>query len=370
MALGDRLNAGAEDLTQIGRRIHGHDDDAEHVVIDLDAGQRQTEERDIDLQERRRTANDIHVDAGEAAQDARLGDAHERQGETEGNCQRKRHKHDRKRHEEALEDDRQALDQNDRVQEQAQEHIGVPRLDPRLLFKVSQEVIEGRHALDLHRRNLGDLLGRAIGQSEGAAKGLIAALDGEGHAVNLDAEIAAGRRRLTKVNLERLAVSLARRFHGRTIHEVLAREHRQSRVIGTKRRAVDKRQRKTAQLLVGIGLNFPGNARLGAADHIAARTGVGSGGNLCGLKRLSGRGRICPRTHQRERHGHDAGQLLEHRGQWKTLLRGPFVQSRQGGSYRRSYRQNETETLSVKRSAKALSAKTERARAQSSSYFT
>ena len=136
---------------------------------------------------------------------------------------------------------------------------------------------------------------------------LVAALDGEGHAVNLDTEKAAGRRRLAKVNLERLAVSLARGFHGRTIHEVLAREHRQSRVIGTKRRAVDKRQRKTAQLLVGIGLNFPGNARLGAADHIAARTGVGSGGNLCGLKRLGSRGRRYPHAHQRERHGHDAG---------------------------------------------------------------
>ena len=48
---------------------------------------------------------------------------------------------------------------------------------------------------------------------------------------------------------------------------------------------------------------------------------------------------------------------MEQGGQWKTLLRGPFVQSRQGGSYRRSCRQNETETLSVKRSAKALSAK-------------
>ena len=175
-------------------------------------------------------------------QDARLRDAHERQGKTEGNCQRKRHKHDRKRHEEALEDDRQALDQNDRVQEQAQEHIGVPGLDPRLLFKVGQEVIEGRHALDLHRRNLGDLLGRPVGERIGAAKGLIAALDGEGHAVNLDTEKAAGRRRLAKIDLERLAVSLARGFHGRTIHEVLAREHRQSRVIGTKRRAVDKRQ--------------------------------------------------------------------------------------------------------------------------------
>ena len=78
MTLGDRLNTGTEDLTQIGRRIHGHDDDAEHIVINLDAGQRQTEERDIDLQERRRTANDIHVDTGKAAQDARLGNAHER----------------------------------------------------------------------------------------------------------------------------------------------------------------------------------------------------------------------------------------------------------------------------------------------------
>ena len=301
------MNTGTEDLAQVRRRVHGHDDNTQNIVVHLDAGQRQTEERDIDLQERRRTANDIHVDAGEAAQDARLGDAHKRQGKAKGNCQRKRHEHDRKRHKEALEDDRQALDQNDRVQEQAKEHVGIPRLDPRLLLKIGQEVIECRHALDLDGRNLGNLLGRTVGERIGAAKGLIAALDGKRHTVNLDAEIAAGRRRLAKVNLERLAVSLARGLHGRTIHEVLAREHRQSRVIGTKRRAVDKRQRKTAQLLVGIGLNFPGNARLGAADHIAARTGVGSGGNLCGLKRLSGRGRICPRAHQRERHGHDAG---------------------------------------------------------------
>ena len=198
------------------------------------------------------------------------------------------------------------MDQNDRVQEQAQEHIGVPSLDPRLFLKIGQEVIEGRHALDLHRRNLGDLLGRPVSERIGAAKDLIAALDGKRHTINLDTEKAAGRRRLAKINLERLAVSLARGLHGRTIHEVLAREHRQSRAIGTKRRAVDKRQRKTAQLLIGIGLDLPGNARLGTADHSAARTGVGSGGNLCGLKRLGGRGRICPHTHQRERHGHDA----------------------------------------------------------------
>ena len=136
---------------------------------------------------------------------------------------------------------------------------------------------------------------------------LVAALDGEGHAVNLDTEKAAGRRRLAKVDLERLAIRLARGLHGGTVHKVLARKHRQARIVGTKRRAIDKRQRKTAQLLVGIGLDFPGNARLGAADHIAARAGVGSGSDLCGLKRLSGRGCICPRTHQRERHGHGAG---------------------------------------------------------------
>ena len=194
------------------------------------------------------------------------------------------------------------MDQNDWVQEQAQEHIGVPSLDPRLLLKIGQEVIEGRHALDLDGRNLGNLLGRTVGERIGAAKGLIAALDGKRHAVNLDTEKAAGRRRLAKVDLERLAVSLARGLHRRTIHEVLAREHRQSRVIGTKRRAVDKRQRKTAQLLVGIGLNFPGNACLGAADHSAARTGVGSSGNLCGLKRLGSRRRGCPRAQQSERH--------------------------------------------------------------------
>ena len=78
MALGDRLNTGTEDLAQVRRRVHGHDDDAEHVVINLDAGQRQTEERDIDLQERRRTTDDIHIDAGKATKDARLGNAHER----------------------------------------------------------------------------------------------------------------------------------------------------------------------------------------------------------------------------------------------------------------------------------------------------
>ena len=115
MALGDRLNTGTEDLAQVRRRVHGHDDDAQDIVVHLDAGQRQTEERDIDLQERRRTANDIHIDAGKTAQDARLGDAHERQGKAKGDCQRKRHEHDRERHEEALKDDRQALDQNDRV---------------------------------------------------------------------------------------------------------------------------------------------------------------------------------------------------------------------------------------------------------------
>ena len=130
--------------------------------FDLDEdlrGQRQAKERDIDLQERRRAADDIHVDAGEAAQDARLGDAHERQGKAKGNRQRKRHKHDRERHKEALKNDRQALDQNDRVQEQTKEHIGVPRLDPRLLFKVGQEVIKSRDAFNLHRGHLGDLLG-------------------------------------------------------------------------------------------------------------------------------------------------------------------------------------------------------------------
>ena len=306
MTLGDRLNTGTEDLAQVRRRVHGHDDNAQDVVVNLDTGKRQAKERNVDLQERRRAADDIHIDAGKTTKDARLGNAHERQRKAKGNGQRKCHEHDRERHKEALKDDRQALDQNDRVQEQAKEHVGIPCLDPRLFLKVGQEVIECRHALNLDGRNLGNLLGRTVGKRIGAAKGLIAALDGKRHAVNLDTEKAAGRRRLAKVNLERLAVSLARGLHGRTIHEVLAREHRQSRVIGTKRRAVDKRQRKTAQLLIGIGLDLPGNARLGTADHSAARTGVGSGGNLYGLKRLGGRGRICPRANQRERHGHDA----------------------------------------------------------------
>ena len=137
MTLGDRLNTGTEDLTQVRRRVHGHDDNTQHIVIHFDTGQRQAKERNVDLQERRRAADDIHIDAGKAAKDARLGNAHERQRKAKGNGQRKCHEHDRERHKEALEDDRQALDQNDRVQEQAQEHIGVPRLDPRLLFKVS-----------------------------------------------------------------------------------------------------------------------------------------------------------------------------------------------------------------------------------------
>ena len=307
MALRNRLDTGTEDLAQVGGRIHGHDDNAQHVVVNLNAGQRQAEERDVDLQERRRAANDIHVDAGEAAQNARLGDTHKRQSKAKGNCQRKRHKHDRERHEEALEDDREALDQNNWVQEQTQEHIGVPRLDPRLLFKVGKEVIEGRHAFNLHRGHLGYLFGRTVGQGIGTAKGLVAALDGEGHAVDLDAEITAGRRRLAKINLERLAIGLARWLHGRAIHEVLAREHRQSRVIGTKRRAVDKRQRKAAQFLVGIGLDLPGDAGLGAADHVATRTGIGSGGDLCGLKRLGGRWHTGPRARQGERHGQGTG---------------------------------------------------------------
>ena len=262
----------------------------------------------------------------------RLGDAHERQGEAKGNCQRKCHEHDRERHEETFEDDRQALDQNDRVQEQAKEHVGIPCLDPRLPLKVGQEAIECRHALDLHRRNLGDLLGRTIGQSAGAAKGLIATLDGEGHAVDLDAEIAAGGRRLAKIDLERLAVDLARRLHGRTVHKVIAREHRQTRAVRTKGRTIGKRQRKAAQFLVGIGLNLPGDAGLGATDHVAARTGIGSGGDLCGLKRLSSRGHAGPRAYQGERHSQGTGQLLEHRGQWIALAHSSLVQSRQGGS--------------------------------------
>ena len=137
--------------------------------------------------------------------------------------------------------------------------------------------------------------------------GGVATLDGEGHAVDLDAKIAASRRRLAKVDFECLTVHLARGLHGRTVHEVLAREHRQACVIGTKRRAVGKRQRKPTQFLIGIGLDLPGNARLGTADHGAARTGIGTRGDLCGLERLGGRRHGCPRARQSERHSQGAG---------------------------------------------------------------
>ena len=84
--------------------------------------------------------------------------------------------------------------------------------------------------------------------------------------------------------------------------------------------------------LIGIALGLPGDTSLGATDHVATRTGIGSGGDLCGLKCLSSRGHAGPRAYQGERHSQGTGQLLEHRGQWMALAHGSLGQSRQGGS--------------------------------------
>ena len=143
LAFVNRLDACTEDLALIRCRVERQHDHAQDKRRNLNARKRQAEERNVNLQEHRRATDNVHVERADAAQDADLGHAHEREGKTDGDGKRERHEHDGERHEEALEHDWEARYQNGRVEEQAQELVGVPRFHPILLFQIGCELLGG-----------------------------------------------------------------------------------------------------------------------------------------------------------------------------------------------------------------------------------
>ena len=107
----------------------------------MNARQRESEERNVDLQEHGCTAYDVDVNGPDGAEDANLGHAHEREHEANGDGQRECDEHDSYGHEEPVQHNRQARYQNGWIEEQAQELVGVPCLNPRLLFEVMSELL-------------------------------------------------------------------------------------------------------------------------------------------------------------------------------------------------------------------------------------
>ncbi len=65
LSLVDRLDPGAEDLGQVGRAVQGEDYDAAGEPAHVDAGDGQADEHDVDLQQQRRAAHHVDVEAGD-----------------------------------------------------------------------------------------------------------------------------------------------------------------------------------------------------------------------------------------------------------------------------------------------------------------
>lgn len=161
-----------------------------------------------------------------------------------------RHEHDRERHQKAREDDRQAAHDQDGVQEQAQERVGVPRLDPRLLLEVRFELIEGG---DRHHVDDGNAVNLMLGpvRKRIGARALHRAAGCRKHdAIDLEAEEPPRRSRFVERQAEGLPVLLDLGLGERALHEVLARKHRQAQILRLVRRALGNRQGKARERLV------------------------------------------------------------------------------------------------------------------------
>ena len=108
--------------------------------------------------------------------------------------------------------------------------------------------------------------------------------------VELEAEILARLGRLGEGSLHRLAIDAVLGFDKRAIHQVLAGQDGHARVLGGKLGPLRKGNGKSGESLVFIGLELPSQARLLAAQDIAAGIGIGLRGELLHLKGTGGRG--------------------------------------------------------------------------------
>ena len=106
--------------------------------------------------------------------------------------------------------------------------------------------------------------------------------------VELEAEILARLGCLREGGLYRLAVDAVLGLDERAIHKVFAGQDGHARVLGGKLGPLWKGNGKSGEDLVFIGLELPGQARLLAAQDVAAGISIG----LCGeLLHLKGAGR-------------------------------------------------------------------------------
>ena len=108
--------------------------------------------------------------------------------------------------------------------------------------------------------------------------------------VELEAEILARLGCLGEGCLHRLAIDAVLGFDKRAIHQVLAGQDGHARVLGGKLGPLRKGNGKAGEGLIVIGLELPGQARLLAAQDVAAGIGIGLCGELLHLKGAGGRG--------------------------------------------------------------------------------
>ena len=102
--------------------------------------------------------------------------------------------------------------------------------------------------------------------------------------VELKAKILARLGCLREGGLYRLAIDAVLGLDERAIHQVLSGQDGHARVLGGKLGPLRKGNGKAGESLVFIGLELPGQARLLAAQDVAAGIGIGLRGELLHLK--------------------------------------------------------------------------------------
>ena len=114
----------------------------------------------------------------------------------------------------------------------------------------------------------------------------VAAHFGELHLVDFHAEVAARLCRLGEVHGELAVLVVGGDVEVRSRHQVVAGEHRCARVARLAGRALRQGESNARDLLVGIGLAFPGDARLHAAEHVRRPADVGFRSAFGGIERI------------------------------------------------------------------------------------
>ena len=197
------MDTRTEYLAEIGARIDCEHDDREHVLVDVDAKQRQAEERNVDLQKERRATYDAGIDGGKDMQDACTGYLHERGDEANGDGQRKADEHETERNEPADGHDGNRGDDEFGLEEEAQEGDRVPSLDSRLLSEPVGELFRRRRMRYFDGRRWREVKRLTVGQSVRSRQDDLPVHVGKRDFVHLETQTQAGGERLGKAHVNR-----------------------------------------------------------------------------------------------------------------------------------------------------------------------